>query len=146
MKNLALDHVRRFDQRFTDPLDDETDLPEGDDKTYTDAVALNSSGACATVRRLPVMPCVFVLKRCATTARRMLRNSASVKNPWKNTWPWGCNGAGLYGEIHAGEGDWSTDPWQRGDENGNVIPMQNDQDRRQQAASGLRGRDPSGSN
>ena len=29
VKNLALDHVRRFDQRFTDPLEEEADLPEG---------------------------------------------------------------------------------------------------------------------
>ena len=80
VKNLALDHVRRFDQRFTDPLDDETDLPEGDDKTYTDAVTHEQFGhLCDAVRRLPVQ-CrrVFVLKKVYSYSQKEIAEELGI--------------------------------------------------------------------
>ncbi|MEM6545537.1 MAG: sigma-70 family RNA polymerase sigma factor [Pseudomonadota bacterium] len=65
VKNLALDHVLRFDQRFTDSLESATNLPAGHDQTFTDAVTHEQFGhLCDAVRRLPLQ-CrrVFVLKK-----------------------------------------------------------------------------------
>ena len=80
VKNLALDHVRRFDQRFIDPLEDEADLLEGDDKTYTDAVTHEQFGhLCDAVRRLPVQ-CrrVVVLKKVYSYSQKEIAEELGI--------------------------------------------------------------------
>ena len=80
VKNLALDHVRRFDQRYTDSLEEETDPQLEDDKTYRDAVTHEQFGhLCDAVRRLPAQ-CrrVFVLKKVYNYSLREIADELGI--------------------------------------------------------------------
>ena len=86
VKNMALDHVRRFDQKYTDSFDEEATpldaevTQQSDDATYRNAVSHEQFGhLCDAVRRLPAQ-CrkVFVLKKVYNYSQKEIARELGI--------------------------------------------------------------------
>jgi RNA polymerase sigma factor (sigma-70 family) len=85
VRNLALDYVKRADQRLNTQIESDDDLPEERDGTWSDvtfveAASLEEFGQfCDAVRALPIQ-CrrVFILKKVYNYSQREIANELGI--------------------------------------------------------------------